>query len=783
MPMNEWGEGVISASEFPKILQFGFTESRKRSYEADSPVEQVNVTDGHKKDIITKLDKAIDVILMGRSPYDLPGSFSLLQSICMFVYMDKTWVCSIYDRITDVFDTHMLPLVKEAIESNHPLAGCCKMYTTWRQRLRELRMLLIMPDESTTLRLPNGKKIKFIPFGLDLFASRVLNSNKPKDYMARLADPSENRLRSLVLLAIKDMMYSLVSPTFESEQLKEMVAEIHNIQLELHGESKLHLFEVMKQATHQNFTSIRDQLLESPESYLPRAIEYQKIIPLYVDIFKPFLPVDFCSNDLLETLLGTSVLAANPQVVHACFGFDWNIQVSTKLIQLYADEEKSWLLSSIEEYNIKLYRSHISQHLRDKALISDIVHLYQTLSSNTIQTFGRESAIPKNIFVNAIQQIPNGPVHVCDHLLKYIETTLGKPSLQDLDRKSGSGRIYQLSDLDPQDSITTILILIPSSRRYFFEKYQIQVSRRLLRGQSFFLNRELKMEWLELERELLKKLKNMCGREYTDQLDSMVESVELSELDMPDFLDVHKHSTLGSVDMDICCVDSNCWPRVPENQPLITPSQLQPLLHEYETFYRSQHKSRKLQWKYHFHRVTLDVQFDEKKARKQTIECSLYQAAIILAFEDHASLSFDQIKSITGMTSKFVTQNLNIMTSSKFPILVRETNYRINEKFRWSKKTLRLPIQMGESSTPIELHSSEVPSRGWISSKIEAFVVRTLKAEQRMAHDKLLLQVLDHMKQQKIYEKDVVALVKGVVEKLINEDYVAREGDNYVYVP
>ncbi|KAG7813969.1 hypothetical protein KL921_000243 [Ogataea angusta] len=779
--MKEWGEGVISASEFPKILQFGFGESRKRSYEADSPVDQVDVTDGHKKDIITKLDKAIDVILMGRSPYDLPGSLSLLQSICMFVYMDKSWVSSIYDRITNVFDTHMLPLIEKAIGSDHPLAGCCSMYTMWRQRLRELHMLLIMPDESTTLRLPSGKKIKFIPFGLDLFASRVLNSNKPKDYMVRLADPSENRLRSIVLLAIKDMMYSLVSPTPESEQLKEMVAEIHNIQLELHGESKLHLFEVMKQATHQNFASIRDQLLLTPESYLPKAIEYQNIIPLYVDIFKPFLPPDFVSNDLLETLLGTSVLAANPQAVHACFGFDWNIEVSAMLIQLYADEEKSWLLSAIEEYNIKLYRSHISQHLKDKGLIADIFRLYQRLSSNAIQTFGRENSIPKNIFVNAIQQIPNGPLHVCDHLLKYIETILGKPSLQDLDNKSRSGR--QLSDLDPQDSITTILILIPSSRRYFFDKYQIQVSRRLLRGQSFFINRELKLDWLELERELLKKLKDMCGREYTDQLDSMVESVGLSELDIPDFLDVHKYSTLGSVDMDICCVDAHCWPRVPENQPLIIPSQLQPLLHEYETFYRSQHKSRKLQWKYHFHRVTLDVQFDETKPRKQTIECSLYQAAIILAFEDHSSLSFDQIKSKTGMSNKFMTQNLNIMSSSKFPILVQKTDYRINESFKCSRKTLRLPIQLVESTTTIEPRSSDEPSRGWISSKIEAFVVRTLKAEQRIAHDRLLLQVLDHMKQQKIYERDVVALVKSVIEKLINEDYVAREADDYVYVP
>ncbi|KAG7929780.1 hypothetical protein KL925_000522 [Ogataea polymorpha] len=783
MSMNEWGEGVILASEFPKVLQFGFTESRKRSYEPDSPVDQVSVTDGHKKDIINKLDKAIDVILTGRSPYDLPCSLSLLQSICMFVYMDKTWVSSIYDRITNVFDTHMLPLVKEAIESDDPLAGCCKTYTMWRQRLRELHMLLIMPDESSTLRLPNRKKIRFIPFGLDLFASRVLNSNKPKDYMVRLADPSENRLRSLVLLAIKDMMYGLVSPTPESSQLKEMVTEIHDVQLELHGESRLHLFEVMKQATHQNFVSIRDQLLQSPESYLPKAIEYQKIVPLYVDIFKPFLPADFSSNDLLETLLGSSVLAANPRVVHACFGFDWNVQVSTKLVQLYADEEKSWLLSSIEEYSIKLYRSHISQHIRDKGLIADIVQLYQRLCFNAIQTFGKENAIPKNIFVNAIQQIPNGPIHICDHLLKHIETTLGKPSLQDLDRKSRSGRIYQLSHLDPQDSITTILILIPSSRRYFFDKYQIQVSRRLLRGESFFLNRELKMEWLELERELLNKLKNMCGREYTDQLDSMVESVELSELDLPEFHDVHKHSALGSVDMDICCVDSNCWPRVPENQPLIIPSQLQPLLHEYETFYRSQYQSRKLQWKFHFHRVTLDVQFDEKKARKQTIECTLYQAAIILAFEDHASLSFDQIKLKTGMSNKFVTQNLNVMSSSRFPVLVQETDYRINENFRCSKKTLRLPIQLAESASPVEPQSSELPSRAWISSKIEVFVVRTLKSTQRIAHDKLMLLVLDHMKQQKIYEKDVVVFVKSVLEKLINEDYIAREADNYVYIP
>lgn len=74
--------------------------------------------------------------------------------------------------------------------------------------------------------------------------------------------------------------------------------------------------------------------------------------------------------------------------------------------------------------------------------------------------------------------------------------------------------------------------------------------------------------------------------------------------------------------------------------------QLQQSLDVFTSWYGTQHKNRKLLWRHQLASVTLSATFP---AGKYELNVSLFQALVLLQFNDEDTLSFEEIASRTGI--------------------------------------------------------------------------------------------------------------------------------------
>ncbi|KAH3660083.1 hypothetical protein OGAPHI_007288 [Ogataea philodendri] len=778
----------VEGSPFPSLRKIQITLTRKRGLVS----QEIDADEGNTKESfslsnkeprlapITELFQTGVRSILANNVSAVPFSLAYMQYICESFYMNKDWASEVFDSISKSFADDFMPLARSDLLDGHAFENCIVRFNDWKQRLTRLHEVLISLDESTTLRLPDIKRRRIIPFGLDLFSAAFLDSNKTSNLDVRVADPSENPTRTKILLSMKDSLFRE-----DSHELllsfQQMVHEIESFQKEFYGFSKLRLNPVFEQAIRQLLIATKEESIRDPTAYMNQA----SLIHNYLETYKDLFGDSWLSQEQLQSLenilIGEPVITANPHIIEAAYGIPWNMEIAGKLIHLNQSNGVDWLVGLIRKHSLDKYQMYLNQSIENKELVSALFDVYRQLDNNYRSSLQRDGdGFARGIIVDSLEKTPGGPIKLCDLLLKYIETTLGRPRPQDMAllQKLGSG-IYDLARIDADNKITTVLSFAPSTRQYFFDKYKIQLSRRLLRGSAFFLNRDLKWEWLQLEKRLIRKFEEMFGEEYTYSLKDMVKGIEKSEEECFGFLELHEASSTNKVDVDLSLVGGESWPRVPDNQPVIIPQQLQPLFGEYEMYFKDAHPSRKMEWKYHFQRIVISVQFDETRPESQLVECSIYQAAIILAFENEKTLSFEQLQKLTGMRSAFLKTNLDSLASSKYQILISDGSYSINESFDNRKKLLRLPILMGgESSAVASSRSSDNRSKDWDSAKIEAYIVTTMKAETTMKHDSLMLKVLEYMKDRKLYDANAVAFVKTIFAKLVNEEYLRREEDD-----
>ena len=73
---------------------------------------------------------------------------------------------------------------------------------------------------------------------------------------------------------------------------------------------------------------------------------------------------------------------------------------------------------------------------------------------------------------------------------------------------------------------------------------------------------------------------------------------------------------------------------------------MQANLDKFTAFYKSSHSGRKLDYDHSYGTVTLKARFD---AAQKDLSLSLYQAVVLLLFNDADKLGFGEIKNMIGM--------------------------------------------------------------------------------------------------------------------------------------
>lgn len=165
--------------------------------------------------------------------------------------------------------------------------------------------------------------------------------------------------------------------------------------------------------------------------------------------------------------------------------------------------------------------------------------------------------------------------------------------------------------------------------------YKKDLAKRLLVGKSASV---------DAEKSMLSKLKQECGGGFTSKLEGMFKDMELSKDINIAFkqhcMNLEKEKEYTSIDLTVNILTMGYWPSYPLLE-VTMPSQLLELQSVFNKFYLQKHTGRKLQWQPTLGHCVLKATFD---AGPKDLQVSLFQALVLLLFNDNDTLSFEEIK-------------------------------------------------------------------------------------------------------------------------------------------
>ena len=229
-----------------------------------------------------------------------------------------------------------------------------------------------------------------------------------------------------------------------------------------------------------------------------------------------------------------------------------------------------------------------------------------------------------------------------------------------------------------------------------FQKfYSKMLAKRLVNGTSASGDAETSM---------ISKLKDASGFEYTNKLQRMFQDMQTSK-DLNSAYEEWQNQTLDSddkkegIDAYYQILGTGFWPLQPPTTSFLPPSSIVKTYERFQTFYNNKHGGRKLSWLWHLCKGEVRANYVKMNKVPYTFQVSTYQMAILLLFNDHDTVSYDDIAAATMLQKETLDPNLNIMLKAK--VLTAEpagattasgTSYTLNHGFKNKKVKVNLNI-------------------------------------------------------------------------------------------
>ncbi|CAF3131617.1 unnamed protein product [Rotaria sp. Silwood2] len=248
---------------------------------------------------------------------------------------------------------------------------------------------------------------------------------------------------------------------------------------------------------------------------------------------------------------------------------------------------------------------------------------------------------------------------------------------------------------------------------------------------------------------------------------------------------MHNREVPGNISMFVSVLTMGFWPTY---QPVsaILPPEICQSQEIFTKFYLSKHTGRKLQWQYSLDHCLLKGCLKEKTVKE--FQVSLYQAFVLLLFNQHIDLSYKAIQEHTKIQEAELQRTLQSLACGKIRLLNKKplskdinTTDRFTLNTSFDHKLIRIKInQVQLKETPEENTSTTecvVQDRHY---QIDAAVVRIMKTRKTLAHAQLISEVFAQLK-----FPISTSLVKTRIESLLEREYMKRSADNanvYEYV-
>lgn len=325
-----------------------------------------------------------------------------------------------------------------------------------------------------------------------------------------------------------------------------------------------------------------------------------------------------------------------------------------------------------------------------------------------------------------------------------------------------------------------------------FEKYYKQhLSKRLLNNQSVSE---------ESERLMIAKLKMECGFQFTSKLEGMFQDIHQNHSTQSEFQNWLSNSATSSeldVGLNVTVLTTTYWP-IPRSTlegKARMPAILSRCAETFTKFYLSRHDGRKLTFQPGL--GDMEVRATIGKTRR-VITCSVYQALVLLLMSDPESITYQELRTQSGISDADMRRHLLSLTSSSkkdYRVLCKTGDKRTLEptdeltvNSSWKPKLKHVKIGLMGASKARNEEAEETQKKVTEERKIniDATIVRVMKARQKMEHKALINEVI-LLLASRFSPKP--ALIKREIESLIAREYIERTqdvggggGQGYIYL-
>mmetsp|Transcript_54946 Transcript_54946/g.112192 ORF Transcript_54946/g.112192 Transcript_54946/m.112192 type:complete len:775 (+) Transcript_54946:478-2802(+) len=402
----------------------------------------------------------------------------------------------------------------------------------------------------------------------------------------------------------------------------------------------------------------------------------------------------------------------------------------------------------------------VTNEEREKEMVQDLLDFKAKLDYLLEEAFDANEELShslKDAFEFLINVRQNKPA---EHIAKFVDVQL----------RSGGKGVSEQELETVLDRVLTLFRYIQGKDVFeaFFKK---DLAKRLLLNKSASV---------DAEKSMISKLKQECGSSFTNKLEGMFKDMELSRDIMNFYQDSSTKKGIGaSSDIAVHVLTTGYWPAYPP-APLKLPKELLEHQESFEKFYLSKHHGRRLTWQNSLAHCSIKATFRPGSQGRKELLVSLYQAAILLLFNNSDVMTFEEVATAVGMEDKELRVTLQSLACSKTKILSKNPKGRdvedgdvftFNGKF--DSKQLRIKvnsIQLKETQEENEKTTESVfQDRQY---QVDAAVVRVMKARKTLSHTLLISELFKQLK-----FPVTPADLKKRIESLIDREYLERDKD------
>lgn len=403
----------------------------------------------------------------------------------------------------------------------------------------------------------------------------------------------------------------------------------------------------------------------------------------------------------------------------------------------------------------------VTEPEKDRLMVQDLLNFKDRLDDIVIDCCNKNEK-----FVQAVKEA----------FESSINTRLNKPAeliAKFIDSKLRAGNKEATED-ELERLLDKIMVLFRfiNGKDVFEAFYKKDLAKRLLLGKSASV---------DAEKSMLSKLKAECGPNFTGKLEGMFKDMELSKDFMLTFKQ-HLQNTARNnpnltMELSVSILTHGFWPSYPDLE-LILPAEMVQYQKIFTDFYRGKHSGRKLMWQGTLGHCVLRANFPQGS---KELQVSLFQALVLLLFNDHDSRSYTDLKALTNIEEGNLRRTLQSLACGKARVLIKNPRGKeindtdsFNYNSEFTNQLFRIRInQIQLKETCEEQQQTEERVYQDRQYQIDAAVVRIMKTRKSLTHTLLISELFDQLK-----FPVKAADLKKRIESLIDRDYMERDKDN-----